>query len=176
MKILHFLLQALLLAGVTQAYIQDYQWQTINNVDTFYWRRTVADTPTRVIIPNTPVTLYYNCFYMPAIYQNYRNWIITARARTRVLATTPTYGLNFYGYDLWTNARDVRGRDMCPDNWKTNHRCPEQDVNGIVIQPNVMPGPWSTTDGETIDPLHVNEIAGLYGTPDQTQRLVKGRC
>lgn len=140
-----------------------------------FWRRTAADTPEQVVIPTQAVVLYYNCYYMPAICQNYANWLNSARARGRVLAQMGTANSNIFGFDVKTSATDARGNAQCPSSWSTTHTCPERDSAGNSIQPNVMPGPWTKTEREIIDPLNINEIRAEYTTDPTTGEQVLSR-
>jgi hypothetical protein len=124
--------------------------------------------PTPVIIPQNAIVIYYNCHYMPAICQNYVNWLATPRGQGRSLVTILGGGTQVFSFDIFNPMSDRRGRAMCPDNWKNFHTCPERNAAGALIQPPIMPGPWGSTLRETIDPLQINEIEADYRLNLQT--------
>ncbi|KAH7068560.1 hypothetical protein FB567DRAFT_251587 [Paraphoma chrysanthemicola] len=153
---------ALLLCSLVHGqYIQEYQYMMRNGQQAPFWRRTALDTPNFVVIPQNIVALYYNCHFMPAICQNNINWLNTNRGRTRSLAAwAGAAGSNIYGFDVNSASTDPRGDRMCNRTWIRDHPCPERHpVTNLIVQPDVMPGPWPYKSRETVDPLHINEIA-----------------
>lgn len=81
-----------------------------------------------------------------------------------------------YAFDINNAMSDHRGRRMCPSNWKNSHECPERNAAGVIIQPDVMPGPWPHKERETEDPLNMNEIAAEYRRdPNTGQRTLMQR-
>lgn len=137
-----------------------------------YWRRTLLDNPQPVVIPQNTLAIYYNCYYMRSICQNNLNWLASPRAQGRSIVRYLGGGnTNVYAFDVGKGNADLRGRKMCPPSWKKNHPCPETNAAGVVIQPEVMPGPWLYNVREVLDPLHINEIAADWIIDPMTNQM-----
>ncbi|KAF1941096.1 hypothetical protein EJ02DRAFT_209698 [Clathrospora elynae] len=107
----------LLLLRLTQAqFIQHYNYE--NGVPN--WRRQIAphiiNQP--VIVPDFPIYLEYNCWKMPAICQNVRNWLNDPK-----LSKWPTRpGPNMFTYDMFAATKKAysQGTSSKPGTLKRN--------------------------------------------------------
>jgi hypothetical protein len=116
-------------------YIQRWRWETINGVEVPTWRPTVGEASRPVIMLDTDEAVYleYNCFYLLAICQNARQYLISALNKERQWRTAFTYDLN--------RVRGDEGRRGQVCQWTPAHvnvSCPEWARPGNLPQPPVM--------------------------------------
>lgn len=144
---------------VLSQYIQKWQWLTTEDgEEKAFWRPLpLARYPLVEVINLEPIVviLEYNCYYMPAICQNARQYLISSIGRSRRWRTT-------FSYDMMSSRGGERREEQCPTKrnptWRTYHSCPEVAGPGNLAQPPVMPGPWPFLDLETVSPFQSNEI------------------
>ena len=116
-------------------YIQRWRWETINGVEVPTWRPTVGEASRPVIMLDTDEAVYleYNCFYLRAICQNARQYLISALSKERQWRTAFTYDLN--------RVRGDQGRRRQVCQWTPAHvmvNGPELARPGNLPQPPVM--------------------------------------
>ncbi|RCI15299.1 hypothetical protein L249_7000 [Ophiocordyceps polyrhachis-furcata BCC 54312] len=103
-----------------------------------HWHRFAGTIYRPVLYPEHDVILQYNCYWMPAICRNAKNWM----ENTTKSVWDSREANDTFSYDLLATTRSYYQRrwDSCPYTWsdwpKAVSRCPEKD------QPRVMPGPW----------------------------------
>lgn len=164
-------------AKVDGQYIQAWTWQVVNGEQRPFWRPTIAE-PTREIININPQVVYleYNCFYLRAICQNARQYIISAINTKRRWRTAFAYDFNTR---RGNGGSGVVGRrpSIC-DGWDVLTSCPERAEPGNLAQPPVMrnhdvnglatspPGLWPETQLE----FGTREIRGFNDANGNYQR------
>ncbi|RDA83937.1 hypothetical protein CP532_3642 [Ophiocordyceps camponoti-leonardi (nom. inval.)] len=109
-----------------------------------HWHRFAKTIYRPVLYPEHDVILQYNCYWMPAICRNARNWMANK--------TKSEWGSreasDVFSYDFSATERSYYQRrwDSCPYTWSkwpdAFSICPQTD------QPRIMPGPWMHQDLE----------------------------
>jgi len=115
MTVTHFLV--FLLLRLTQAqFIQHYNYV----LGVPHWRRQIHPSiPNHpVIVPEIPIYLEYNCWKMPAICQNAKNWL----NNPKLSKWTTRPGPNLFTYDLYASEAKAysQGTNARPSTKKEN--------------------------------------------------------